>query len=691
LNSTIHSRAKAGRRRGTAVAALLAAVFTFTGISPARAQSSSTAYWFSGTRLLFDDVQQRSGEPAVGTSDSGLARFLTKLGATLSYQPGQKYIVVTSADRRTIAFTLGDLRYAVGGVAETAAFAPYAANGVVYLPLLELARALYVDPVEDGGATVLEPQLGVLEVHPSARLTVVTLRGATPLQFKRLSDDGDDDVVLAFAGTASTLESNRTIDGAALRGVSIAVSGSPRNPTTVVHLIGAQNNSHALFASDSPNAIVLAFAPAGVAVGGVPVPLQVRAPAPVAAATVPLSRTPRQNAVAAPLAAPVEPLPSPSASGTPPDQQAPSEPTADTLPTATITSFVEQPGDRTFTLRVNFVGALTYEWHRLSDNRWYVDLKPAALVVEPADETLDDPTVTGLRIKSFIGPTDHLPTVRIALTLTSPRTVELDPSSAGVTIVAGAYDDTNGLRSDVGEIADGRLVTAIVPLPPPPSPVAEVTPNPQSTWKFTPPAGNNSRLIVIDPGHGGSDFGAMHNGLVEKELNLDIARRLRAILVARGWQVKMTRDSDVDVYQPNDSAHDELQARCDIANNAGARLFISVHSNSYTDGSQSGTTTYYFTPESYRLAQAVHERLAGSLPTKDDGIIKNNFYVIHHTKMPSVLIETAFLSNAADAELLHSSAFLQKIAAGIAAGVGDYTSGGPPLSSNGDANDMDGN
>jgi N-acetylmuramoyl-L-alanine amidase len=188
-------------------------------------------------------------------------------------------------------------------------------------------------------------------------------------------------------------------------------------------------------------------------------------------------------------------------------------------------------------------------------------------------------------------------------------------------------------------------------------------------------------LIVIDPGHGGSDDGAMHNGLVEKELNLDISKRLRAILLARGWQVKMTRDTDVDVFAPNDSARDDLQARCDVANHAGARLFVSVHTNSFTSADQDGTTTYYFKADSYGLAQSVHARLAAALPTTDDGIHKDNFYVIHHTKMPAILVETAFLSNPADAALLKTSSFLQKIAVGIADGIGDFT-GGPDSNTN---------
>jgi N-acetylmuramoyl-L-alanine amidase len=300
---------------------------------------------------------------------------------------------------------------------------------------------------------------------------------------------------------------------------------------------------------------------------------------------------------------------------------------------------------------------------------------------------LQNDAVQSLRIKGFVGPTDHIPTVRIAFSLATPRIVNIVGTPTGLTIHVDRLDDLDPQRVGAGSLADGNTVAAIAPVPAasatatgtpddaaPPDDAAAAPPESPPGWKFGPaaPVGVNPRLIVIDPGHGGSDRGAMHNGLVEATLNLDIANRLRALLVARGWLVKMTRVTDVDVYQPNDSAHDELQARCDVANDAGARLFISVHTNSFTTGTLNGTTTYYYKADSYGLADAVHARLAANLPTQDDGIRKENFYVIHHTNAPAILVETAFLSNASDARYLKSDSFLQNIAASIASGVGDY-------------------
>ena len=148
-----------------------------------------------------------------------------------------------------------------------------------------------------------------------------------------------------------------------------------------------------------------------------------------------------------------------------------------------------------------------------------------------------------------------------------------------------------------------------------------------------------------------------------------MAKRLRDILVARGWEVKMTRDTDVDVYAPNDSAHDELQARVDIANKAGARLFVSIHANAFINSGPYGTTCYISKPDDVAFARIVERHLAAD-GTKDDGIVKSHLYVTLHTRMPAVLIETAFLSNPSDYALLTSPAWRQKVAQEIADGIG---------------------
>jgi N-acetylmuramoyl-L-alanine amidase len=201
---------------------------------------------------------------------------------------------------------------------------------------------------------------------------------------------------------------------------------------------------------------------------------------------------------------------------------------------------------------------------------------------------------------------------------------------------------------------------------------------------------NGSRVIVLDPGHGGDDMGTAHNGLVEKNITIDIARRLRALLSAQGWIVKMTRDSDIDPVtqanltmmaadgKPNPSDRAYLQTRCDVANNVNARLFISIHVNYSDSTAVNGTTFYWYKPQDQLLANTLEHAVIPVTGTNDIGPRHENFYVIRHTTMPAVLIETAFISNPHDAMLLGSPSFLQNMAQGIANGVKAYT-GAPPV------------
>ncbi len=139
----------------------------------------------------------------------------------------------------------------------------------------------------------------------------------------------------------------------------------------------------------------------------------------------------------------------------------------------------------------------------------------------------------------------------------------------------------------------------------------------------------------------------------------------------------LTRDGDYEVGDPGGNDKQELQARCDIANAAGARLFISVHINASVSSDPSGITTYFWRDGSRPLAQAVQSEVVRDTGAGDAGVIRNNFYVIHHTVMPAVLVEAAYLSNDHDARMLSQQSFLDRVADGIAQGVKDFT-GGPP-------------
>lgn len=163
--------------------------------------------------------------------------------------------------------------------------------------------------------------------------------------------------------------------------------------------------------------------------------------------------------------------------------------------------------------------------------------------------------------------------------------------------------------------------------------------------------------VVIDPGHGGTDTGAVGNGLVEKTLNLEIALRLRDLLeldtadpLGGGeWDVRMTREADVTV---------SLADRVMLANNWPADRFVSIHHNAFSSSAANGTETFSFSSgtTSAALRDRVQEELLLGLGLADRGAKTANFYVLRETTMPAVLSEGGFLTSPVDAGVLASPA-----------------------------------
>lgn len=177
--------------------------------------------------------------------------------------------------------------------------------------------------------------------------------------------------------------------------------------------------------------------------------------------------------------------------------------------------------------------------------------------------------------------------------------------------------------------------------------------------------------IVIDPGHGGSDPGAIGPaGTQEKNHALAVALYLRTLLQKTGHQVILTRETDRDVAYPDASSREELQARVDIANQAGAGLFISLHANAAENSEAGGTETWYYL-DGYPLAEAVQRKLA-ELGLTDRGVKRANFYVLKYTEMPAILVELAFISNSAEEQLLAAEEFRKKAAQEINNGLSDW-------------------
>jgi len=198
----------------------------------------------------------------------------------------------------------------------------------------------------------------------------------------------------------------------------------------------------------------------------------------------------------------------------------------------------------------------------------------------------------------------------------------------------------------------------------------------------------SGKVIAVDPGHGGRDPGAIANGVHEKDLTLAVALQLKTLLEGQGARVVMTRASDTGLG-PNTDA--DLQARVTIAQQAHADAFVSIHGNETADPHYAGATTYYGTAcgyysgvtlspsevgRSYALAGRLQSALAQRTQEADRGAKSMPFWVLGDRGIPSILVETGFLSNAAEAAKLANPAYQHVIADAIGDGLASYFADG---------------
>jgi len=645
-----------------------------------QAPPPAVTFWFAGAPLVFERTEPRGGDVAVGMRDPGLQRFLSGVGATIAYGAQQRYIVITASDRRTIAFVIGDTRYTAGGSAMRAPFAPFALHGDVELPFVALARALYVEPIAIPGQTILEPQLGMMDVRPDGRRTIVTLHTATPIVAHTIVDQADR-LQVAFEGVGTTLLPARKIGGP-IDEIDVFATGNARTPTATVTFAGAPGTLHQI-ASASPYEFTVVFGPPGVSLD----PHSSSASSSVSVAAPSYAHTYVSPVPPQPYSTDIPPVGGPPGAYESPASEAPvSSASPPALAPATgpavVTGVTFTPADDAFSVHLAINGAASYTWHRLLDDRWYLDLANTTLTDAGRDERPESALVDAVRVRQ-IG-TPDAPVVRIAFTLRGERRVEAAPAGDGITIAVSAAPDDAISRIGTGSVG-GAQVAEVEP----PASTGSEPPLLEGPWKFgggPGPAlpGSGSHVIVLDPGHGGGDIGTAHNGLIEKLVTLDISRRVRALLAAQGWTVKMTRDSDIDPFNPallpamqtdglpNASDRAYLQTRCNVANDSNARLFVSIHVNYSPSTSPSGTTFYYTKPQDVALAQALERAVIPAANTVDDGVVHANYYVTKHTTMPAVLIETAFISNPGDAARLADPAWLAAMARGIVGGIDAY-------------------
>ncbi|BAZ14395.1 cell wall hydrolase/autolysin [Calothrix sp. NIES-4071] len=278
------------------------------------------------------------------------------------------------------------------------------------------------------------------------------------------------------------------------------------------------------------------------------------------------------------------------------------------------------------------------------------------------------------------------PVLRVRLQQEQPNTVAiLVQPAAGVQV--GQINQLSGQLLSV-ELQRGRISSTIPPinqpsvpqppvlLPPLPIPRPNPTPLPPGGGPIIPPPTTTQPpvrqptprgkiVVVVDPGHGGKDSGAPGlRGLLEKDVILPIGLRVKSILEQNNIQVVMTRDSDFFV---------DLKPRVDLAERVNATLFVSIHANSI-DGRPdvNGLEVYYY-DSGYRLAEAVRQSILQNISTiKDRGTRKARFYVLRKSSMPSILVETGYMTGVEDNPRLGTREYQNRMAEAIARGVLRY-------------------
>ena len=188
-----------------------------------------------------------------------------------------------------------------------------------------------------------------------------------------------------------------------------------------------------------------------------------------------------------------------------------------------------------------------------------------------------------------------------------------------------------------------------------------------SPTPITKPIKNNKvqpkGIVVIDPGHGGTDYGAVRAGINEKDITLDVSKRIEAMLVSKGYKVYMTR---------RDDSAPSLQERVDLSEDSKPDVFVSVHVNASVKSDIYGVETHWYHDYSNEFAQTVHRHLVKNIPTNDRGLFKSQFYVINHTTAPAILVEMGFLSNDAERAMLVTDKRKQQVAKSVTDGIVEY-------------------
>lgn len=185
--------------------------------------------------------------------------------------------------------------------------------------------------------------------------------------------------------------------------------------------------------------------------------------------------------------------------------------------------------------------------------------------------------------------------------------------------------------------------------------------------------------VVIDAGHGGFDSGKVGiGGVLEKEINLSIARKVQEKLMSLGITAVMTRETDQGLYDESEEnkKQQDMKRRCTLMNESGADLAVSIHQNSYTEEYVCGPQVFYYetSQKGKILAEILQKSLNQSLEIARPREIKANdtYYILKKTEIPTVIVECGFLSNTEEAEKLTDDGYQSRVAQAVCDGILQY-------------------
>lgn len=195
---------------------------------------------------------------------------------------------------------------------------------------------------------------------------------------------------------------------------------------------------------------------------------------------------------------------------------------------------------------------------------------------------------------------------------------------------------------------------------------------------------NKSRtsVVVIDAGHGGDDPGKVGiNGALEKDINLQIAKYVDGYLRQNDVVTVLTRNEDKGLYEAGDGNKKmtDLKSRMALIESSGASLAVSIHQNSYTTEQVHGAQVFYYetSKSGKRAAKLMQDCLRGGVDPDNDRTPKANksYYLLKRSTVPTIIVESGFLSNAREAELLAQDGYQKRLAWNIAMGILQYLNG----------------